>query len=105
MLSYLVSQRRGEIGIRMALGAGRETVLASVMAHGLTLTLIGLVAGLAAALILTRLMGALLFEVGPNDPATLAGVAALITVVATAASLAPAVRATRVDPIEALRDE
>ena len=103
MLSYLVTQRRREIGIRMALGAGRETVLGSVMAHGLTLALIGLVAGLAA-LMLTRLMKALLFEVSPNDPATLAGVAALITVVAAAASL-PAVRATRVDPIVALRDE
>ena len=100
MLSYLVTQRRREIGIRMALGAGRETVLGSVMAHGLTLALIGLVAGLAAALVLTRLMKALLFEVSPNDPATLAGVAALITVVAAAASLVPAVRATRVDPIE-----
>src|SRR6188474_960842 len=80
-------------------------VLGSVMAHGLTLALIGLVAGLAAALMLTRLMKALLFEVSPNDPATLAGVAALITVVAAAASLVPAVRATRVDPIAALRDE
>jgi predicted permease len=105
MLSYLVTQRRREIGIRMALGAGRDTVLGSVMAHGLTLALIGLVAGLAAALMLTRLMKALLFEVRPNDPATLAGVAALITVVAAAASLVPAVRATRVDPVVALRDE
>ena len=105
VLSYLVTQRRSEIGIRMALGAGRETVLYSVMAHGLTLALIGLAAGLAAALVLTRLMKALLFEVSPNDPATLAVVAALITVVAAAASLVPAVRATQVDPIVALRDE
>jgi putative ABC transport system permease protein len=105
MLSYQVAQRRREIGIRMALGAGRGTVLGSVMAHGLTLALIGLAAGLAAALMLTRLMKALLFEVSPNDPATLAGVAALIAVVAAAASLVPAVRATRVDPIVALRDE
>jgi putative ABC transport system permease protein len=105
MLSTLVTQRRGEIGIRMALGARRETVLYGVMAHGLTLALIGLAAGVAAALMLTRLMETLLFEVSPNDPATLAGVAALIAVVAAAASLVPAVRATRVDPIEALRDE
>jgi len=105
MLSYLVTERRREIGIRMALGASRETVLGSVMTHGLTLAVIGLVAGLAAALMLTRLMKALLFEVSPNDPATLAGVAALITVVAAAASLVPAVRATRVDPIVPLRDE
>jgi putative ABC transport system permease protein len=105
VLSYLVTQRRREIGVRMALGAGRDTVLRSVMAHGLSLTLIGLAAGLAAALVLTRLMEALLFEVRPNDPATLAGVAALITVVASAASLVPACRATRVDPIVALRDD
>ena len=105
MLSYLVTQRRREIGIRMALGAGRKTVLGSVMARGLTLALIGLVVGLAAALMLTRLMKALLFDVSPNDPATLAGVATLITLVAAAASLIPAVRATRVDPIVALRDE
>jgi predicted permease len=105
VLSYVVTERRSEIGIRMALGARRETVLYGVMAHGLTLALIGLAAGVAAALMLTRLMKALLFEVSPNDPATLAGVAALITVVAAAASLVPAVRATRVDPIVALRDE
>jgi ABC-type antimicrobial peptide transport system permease subunit len=75
------------------------------MAHGLTLALIGLAAGLTAALVLTRLMGALLFEVRPNDPATLAGVAVLIAAVAAAASLVPAFRATRVDPIAALREE
>jgi predicted permease len=105
VLSYLVTQRWREIGIRMALGAGRETVLRSVMAHGLTLTLIGLAAGVAVALVLTRLMEALLFEVSPHDPATLVGVAALITAVAAAASLIPAFRATRVDPIVALREE
>jgi predicted permease len=105
VLSYLVTQRRREIGIRIALGAGRETVLRSVMAHGLTLALIGLAAGLAAALVLTRLMEALLFEVRPNDPATLVGVALLIAAVAAAASLVPAFRATRVDPIAALREE
>jgi putative ABC transport system permease protein len=105
VLSYLVTQRRREIGIRMALGAGREAVLRSVMAHGLTFTLIGLAAGLSAALVLTRLMRALLFEVSPNDPATLAGVTALTMIVASAGSLVPAFRATRVDPIVALRDE
>jgi predicted permease len=105
VLSYMVTQQRREIGIRMALGAERVTVLRAVMGHGLKLTCAGLVAGLAAALVLTRLMETLLFEVRPNDPATLAGVAALITAVAAAASLVPAFRATRVDPIVALKDE
>jgi len=89
----------------MALGAERAIVLRNVMTHGLKLTCVGLVAGLAAALVLTRLMETLLFEVRPNDPATLAGVAALMTAVAGAASLVPALRATRVDPIVALKDE
>ena len=105
VLSYMVTQQRREIGIRMALGAERVTVLRSVMGHGLKLTCVGLVGGLAAALVLTRLMESLLFEIRPNDPATLAGVAALITAVAASASLVPAVRATRVNPIVALKDE
>jgi putative ABC transport system permease protein len=105
VLSYMVTQRRREIGIRMALGAERAIVLCSVMGQGLKLTCLGLVVGLAAALVLTRLMETLLFEVRPNDPATLAGVAGLITVVAGGASLVPAFRATRVDPIVALREE
>jgi ABC-type antimicrobial peptide transport system permease subunit len=75
------------------------------MGHGLKLTCVGLVAGLVGALVLTRLMGTLLFGVRPNDPVTLAGVAAVITVVAAVASLVPAFRATRVDPITALKDE
>jgi predicted permease len=105
VLSYLVTQRRREIGIQMALGANRESVLRSIMAHGLMLTVVGLAAGLVAALLLTRLMATLLFEVRPNDPATLAVVAVLITAVAAAASVVPALRATRVDPIVALREE
>jgi hypothetical protein len=105
VLSYMVTQHRREIGIRMALGAERSTVLRAVLGHGLKLTCVGLVAGLAAALALTRWMQTLLFEVRPNDPATLASVAALITAVAATASLIPAVRATRVDPIVALKDE
>jgi len=105
VLSYVVTQQRREIGIRMALGAERGLVLRSVMGHGLKLTCVGLVAGLVGALVLTRLMGTLLFGVRPNDPVTLAGVAAVITVVAAVASLVPAFRATRVDPIMALKDE
>jgi ABC-type antimicrobial peptide transport system permease subunit len=89
----------------MALGARRAVVLRTVMGHGLELTCLGLVAGMAAALALTRLMETLLFEVRPNDPATLAGVAALITAVAAVAILVPAFRAMRVDPIVVLKDE
>ena len=74
-------------------------------AHGLKLACAGLVAGLAGALVLTRLMETLLFAVCPNDPVTLAGVAALIAAVAAAASLIPAFGATRVDPLVALKDE
>jgi predicted permease len=105
VLSYMVTQQRREIGLRMALGAERTTVLSSVITHGLKLAGAGLLAGLAAALALTRLMETLLFDVRPNDPATLAGVAALIAAVAVAASLVPALRATRIDPIVALKDE
>ncbi len=105
VLSYLVTERRREIGIRMALGAKREAVLRSVMAYGLKLTCIGLAAGLAGAIALTRLMETLLFEVRPTDPATLVSVAAVITFVAIIACLVPAHRATRVDPMAALREE
>jgi predicted permease len=105
VLSYLVTERRREIGIRMALGATREAVLRSVLGYGLKLTCIGLLAGLAGALVLTRLMETLLFEVRPTDPGTLVSVAAVITCVAVIACLVPAHRATRVDPMAALREE
>lgn len=105
VLSYMVTQQRREIGIRMALGAERAVVMRGVLSQGLTLASLGLVAGLAAALVLTRLMETLLFAVRPNDPATLAAVVALIAAVAAAASLIPAFRATRVDPLEALKIE
>ncbi len=105
VLSYAVTQRRREIGIRMALGAERALVLRSVMGQSLQLTCVGLVAGLTCALVLTKLMETLLFGVRASDPTTLAAVAALIIVVAAAASLVPAVRATRVDPLVALRGE
>jgi predicted permease len=105
VLSYVVAQRRREIGIRMALGAERALVLRTIMAYGLKVACAGLAAGIAGSLLLTRLMETLLFEVRPGDPATLAGVAALITAVAAAASLIPAIRATRVDPMVALKDD
>jgi ABC-type antimicrobial peptide transport system permease subunit len=89
----------------MALGAKREAVLRSVLGDGLKLTTLGLLAGLLGALTLTRLMSTLLFEVRPTDPVTLAGVTAAITAVALLACLVPALRATRVDPMTALREE
>jgi ABC-type antimicrobial peptide transport system permease subunit len=104
VLSYLVTERRREIGIRMALGAKRGTVLRSVLGYGLKLTSIGLLAGLAGALALTRLMETLLFGVRPTDPATLLSVAVVITLVVVFACLVPAHRATRVDPFAALRE-
>jgi predicted permease len=105
LLSYLVSERRREIGIRMALGAERSLVLRNIMGQGLRLALIGLVAGMAGAFALTRLMSTLLFNVTPNDPATLVAVATVITMVAAVACFLPAQRATRVDPVVVLRDE
>jgi putative ABC transport system permease protein len=105
VLSYLVTERRREIGIRMALGAKREAMLRAVLGYGLKLTCIGLAAGLTGALALTRLMETLLFDVRPTDLATLVSVAAAITFMAVIACLLPAHRATRVDPIAALREE
>jgi predicted permease len=105
VLSYLVTERRREIAIRMALGAKRGAVLRSILGYGMRLTGVGLVVGLAGALLLTRLMETLLFEVRPSDPPTLVTVAAVISIVAVVACLVPAHRATRVDPMTALREE
>jgi ABC-type antimicrobial peptide transport system permease subunit len=105
ILSYSVTERRREIGIHMALGATRSNVLGMVLSRGMRLTVVGLLAGLAAALGLTRLLQTQLFNVRPTDPATMASVAALIAAVAFAACYIPASRATRVDPMVVLRDE
>src|SRR4051812_21853891 len=104
ILSYSVSERTKEIGIHMALGATRGSVLGMILAQGLRLTIIGLVAGLAASFGLTRLLQAQLFDVKPTDPATLTGVAVFIAVVAFIACYVPAQRATRVDPMVTLRE-
>jgi putative ABC transport system permease protein len=105
VLSYVVSRRTREIGIRVAVGAGRADVLRLVLSTGLGLSLAGMIIGLAISAVVGRLMQTLLHDVTPTDPATLAGVAALLTVVAALASLVPAWRATRVDPVTALKAE
>jgi ABC-type antimicrobial peptide transport system permease subunit len=105
ILSYSVTERRREIGIHMALGATRGNVLGMVLGQGMRLTIAGLVAGLAAAFVLTRLLQSQLFNVKPSDPMTIASVAAVIAAVALAACYIPASRATRVDPMVVLRDQ
>jgi predicted permease len=105
ILAYTVSQRRKEIGIHMALGATRTTVVRMVLGQGLRFTVAGLAVGIAAAFLLTRLLQAQLFNVKPTDPATIASVAVFIAVVATVACLIPANRAARVDPMVVLREE
>jgi putative ABC transport system permease protein len=105
ILSYSVSERRREIGIHMALGATRRTVLGMILGQGLRLTVIGLVLGVAASLALTRLLQNQLFNVRPSDPATVAAVVTFIGVVAFIACYLPASRATRVDPMVVLRDD
>jgi ABC-type antimicrobial peptide transport system permease subunit len=105
VVSYGVAQRTSEIGVRMALGAGRRDVLRLVVGGSLRLALAGVALGLVAALAVTRAMTTLLFGVTATDPATFAVTAAALAVVAVLASLVPALRATRIDPIEALRAE
>ena len=105
VLSFSVSQRTQEIGVRIALGAQRADVLRLVVRQGVTLALFGVVAGVIGAFGVTRVISSLLYNVTPSDPISFIGVAAILTAIAFVASYLPARRATKVDPIVALRNE
>jgi ABC-type antimicrobial peptide transport system permease subunit len=105
VISYSVSQRTREIGIRMALGAQRHEVTRMFVRDGVGLAAIGIACGLASAVVLMRLMGSLLFEVSPIDPLTYGAVCLSLIAAAVLASYVPALRATRVNPVTALRAE
>ncbi|HZS47551.1 MAG TPA: ABC transporter permease, partial [Blastocatellia bacterium] len=105
VISCLVGRRTHEIGIRMALGAERNDILKMVVFQGLWMVVVGLGLGLAGALAVTRFLRSLLFEIKPTDPATFAGIAVLLVIIALLASYIPARRASKVDPMIALRYE
>jgi putative ABC transport system permease protein len=104
-MSTMVSQRVREIGIRLALGAGQSDVIRLVAGEGMTLVAIGIAIGIGGAMALTRLMSTLLFGVTARDPLTFASLALLLALIALVACLVPAKRATKVDPLLALRCE
>jgi len=105
LLAYEVTNGTREIGIRVALGAPMAEVLRGVVRHGVVLTAVGAAVGIAASLAVTRLLDKMLFGVKPSDPVTLIGVTCLLLLVSLAACYIPARRATRVDPLVALRHE
>ncbi|HKD16122.1 MAG TPA: FtsX-like permease family protein, partial [Candidatus Angelobacter sp.] len=105
LISYSVAQKTREIGIRMAMGAGKWDVMKIILEHGSRLTLVGIILGLGGALALTRLMASLLYGVSPKDPLTFVMVSVVVAIVALAATSIPSLRATKVDPTVALRSE
>ena len=105
VMSYSVSQGTRELGLRMALGAGVKDLLGLVMSHGLRLTAAGIVIGAVAAVVLTRLMGNLLYKVSPRDPIAFGTAFIILLVVALIACFLPAWRATRIDPVQALHEQ
>jgi ABC-type antimicrobial peptide transport system permease subunit len=105
VISFGVARRAREIGIRLALGAGPASVLGQVLWEGTTMSLAGVAVGVAGAAALGRLLATLVYGVSPTDPATLFAVSATLVAVTLVASLVPARRAMRVDPVTALREE
>jgi putative ABC transport system permease protein len=105
VMSYLVTQSRHDIGLRIALGAQRSAILWLVVRQGMELALTGIILGLIGALALTRVMSSLLFGISPRDIATFATVPLILAVIALAATYIPAWRATEVDPMLVLREE
>jgi putative ABC transport system permease protein len=105
VMAYAVSQRTTEIGVRMAVGASSRAVFRLVLLDGLKVTALGVVVGIGGSLLIAKSLGALLFGVRPGDPVTLGATAVVLLIVAAIACFLPAWRATRVDPVVALRTE
>jgi ABC-type antimicrobial peptide transport system permease subunit len=104
-ISYSVNVRRREVGLRLALGAMRNQILRRILSQGLMVSMAGCLAGIGLALAFTRVLAGMLFGVSAKDPVTLASVVAMVLAVSAVASLFPAVRAARVEPMKVLREE